>query len=112
MPSYPLSGSNSFTREQKLQLLFFHLAKTKATSLIAYCIQYGLDRNDHDGVLWMLKSLEKDDESIITFIYGEIVLQLVRSIWKSVNPAQMNLFMQAGQTTFKFCDCVRVNWVK
>lgn len=71
---------NTSPRKQKLDLLFFYLAKTESKSLIAYCIKHALEKNDHEGVLTMLKSLRKDDGVIITAIYGEAVMQLIDTL--------------------------------
>ncbi len=80
MRSLPPLNLSSFTAEQRLRLLFFYLANANSNSLIAYCIKHGLEKKDYDGVLWMLKNLKDDDESVIVFIYGEMVLQLIKSL--------------------------------
>lgn len=80
MRSHPSFNLSSFNKEQRLRLLFFYLANANSSSLIAYCIKHGLEKNDHDGVLWMLKNLKDDDESVILYIYGEMVLQLIKSL--------------------------------
>lgn len=67
-------------QQQKSDLLFFYLAKTKSNSLIAYCIKHALEKNDQEGVLTMLKSLRDEDGGIIVTIYGEAVMQLVNTL--------------------------------
>lgn len=80
MQTIPPFDPTSLTQEEKLGMLFSYLANSDSTSLIAYCIKHGLDIHDHAGVIWMLKNIINDDDSTITFIYGEKVLQLINAL--------------------------------
>ena len=80
MKHHSVSKKENLLREQRLNLLFFHMNNTKSDSFIAYCIKLALEKHDYENVLIMLKNLYHDDGAIIYTIYGESVVQLINTL--------------------------------
>jgi len=69
-----------FSKDEKVMLLLYCINKSNSNSLLAYCIAHALEKNDEDGVIDLLKSVMADDETVISAIYGDLALKVVKSL--------------------------------